>query len=338
MCCSCGQRGGDNTSEGVSPAIELSESDSIVESIAKHVFGEDIIQFVDSDVHFSYEDSVKLHSAISNYPNLIKIAMQSTLIKDIVSDINIVKSCIETNPIIVELEEINPGFRHFINDPDKLQEVISILQDSESYVDFPRTKKVIQTMVEKYIGRKLVFKSELSSKRLQSSAADGVGAMPGRGAVQFRVDSQRVAVESLQLSVDSVRSSIDSIRSSPDPQQPSPDPPQSPIDSPLPSANSPLPYANSPRSPANAPQSPAEERVRNDKLRDLMHSCNHHSVNHLHHTLREMIAHANTDHATAKNDTVVRNPWKELETLDDPSIRQDRNGRTWAATLRRRVH
>ena len=334
--CSCGHRSGESISEGVSPAVELSEPDSIVESIAKHVFGEDIINFVDSGVNFSYEESVKLHSTISNYPNLIKIAMQSTLIKDIVSDINIVRSCIETNPIIVELEEINPGFRHFINDPDKLQEVISLLQDSESYVDFPRTKKVIQTMVEKYIGRKLVFKSELSNKRLQSRVSDGVGSMSERDSAQFSMDSPRVAANVEEQSANVAQQSTDSPRLSIN----SPQLPATSLQSP---ATSPRLPATSPPSPdssqtMDSPQFPTEERVRHDKLRDLMHSCSHHSVNHLHHTLREMIAQANMDQLAAKSDVVIRNPWKELETLDDPSVRQDRNGNKWTARLTRRVH
>ena len=315
--CSCGHWCEEGVSEGISSADELNESDSIVESIAKHVFGEDIMNFVDSDVDFSYEDSFKLHSTISNYPNLIKIAMQSTLVKDMVSDINIARSCIETNPLIVELEEINPGFRHFINDSSKLKEVISLLQDSESYVDFPRTKKVIQTMVEQYMGRKLVFKSELSSKRLQSRACS-VDSKAEKDALRVSVDSLRASDHVSQPAMDSPRISSYS---------PSPEP------SPAPSMSPQMP----PRS-TDSPQSPTEERVRNDKLRDLLHSCNHHSMNHLHHTLREMIAHANTDQLATKSDVVVRNPWKELETLDDPSVRQNRNGSEQVGFLTPRVH
>lgn len=167
------------------------------------------------------------------------------------------------------------------------------------------------------MGRKLVFKSELSSKRLQSRACS-VDSKAEKDALRVSVDSPRASDHVSQPAMDSPRISSHS---------PSPEP------SPAPSMSPQMP----PRS-TDSPQSPTEERVRNDKLQDLLHSCNHHSMNHLHHTLREMIAHANTDQLATKSDDVVRNPWKELETLDDPSVRQNRNGSEQVGFLTPRVH
>lgn len=134
---------------------ELSESDSVIESIAKHVFGDDLQSLSQSGAEVSYE---MIHDAISSHPNIVMIAMQSPLVKDIIADINIVRNCIQTNPTIIELEELNPRFRTYLEDDKNLEEVISLLQDSNSYIDFKKTHQVIQQKVESYIGTKLIFK------------------------------------------------------------------------------------------------------------------------------------------------------------------------------------
>lgn len=136
---------------------ESDTSDSVLESIAKHLFGDDLQLLYQSSAEVSYE---VIHNAISSHPNIVKIAIQSPLVKDIISDINIVRSCIQTHPMIVELEELNPSFRSYLENDKNLEEIISLLQDSNSYVDFKKTRQVIQQKVESYMGKALIFKDK----------------------------------------------------------------------------------------------------------------------------------------------------------------------------------
>ena len=98
--------------------------------------------------------------AMSSYPNLVKIAVESPLIQDILSDINLTRSLIMTNPIIVELMELNPDFYEYLMNDDKLGELVNIFSNPTSYDDFQRTKQVILHLVESRIGHQLQFTEE----------------------------------------------------------------------------------------------------------------------------------------------------------------------------------
>lgn len=131
--------------------------DSIVESILEHVLGDPVVSKKEKQPEKQLEE---IEYALSSHPNLVKIAVESPLIQDILSDINITRSLIMTNPVIVELIELNPDFYKFLMDDDRLRELVSIFSNPNSYDDFPRTKQVILHLVESRIGHQLQFTEE----------------------------------------------------------------------------------------------------------------------------------------------------------------------------------
>lgn len=122
-------------------------------------------QVLGNSVVFTKEKQPKkqleeIQHALNSYPNLVKIAVQSPLVQDILSDINLTRSLIMTNPAIIQLMKLNPEFYNFLMNDDRLREMINIFSNPTSYDDFPRTKQMILHLVESRIGHELQFTEE----------------------------------------------------------------------------------------------------------------------------------------------------------------------------------
>ena len=131
--------------------------DSIVESILKHIFRNPAASNKEKRPVKQLEE---IPYTMSSYPNLVKIAVESPLIQDILTDINLTRSLIMTNPTIVELMELNPDFYEYLMNDEKLGELVNIFSNPTSYDDFPRTRQVILQIVESRIGHQLQFTEE----------------------------------------------------------------------------------------------------------------------------------------------------------------------------------
>ena len=142
-------------SEGSADNTEC--GNSIFDSVLKHVLGNEPIPFGKENTTKTLEE---LHYAFNSYPNIIKIAVETPLIQDILSDINVTRSLVLTNHMIVELMELNPQFSQFVMDDDNIREVTRILSDPHSYDDFIATKQTILRLVESRIGCHLQFTDE----------------------------------------------------------------------------------------------------------------------------------------------------------------------------------
>ena len=131
--------------------------DSIVESILKHILRNPAASNKEKHPVKQLEE---IPYTMSSYPNLVKIAVESPLIQDILTDINLTRSLIMTNPTIVELMELNPDFYEYLMNDEKLGELVNIFSNPTSYDDFPRTRQVILQIVESRIGHQLRFTEE----------------------------------------------------------------------------------------------------------------------------------------------------------------------------------
>lgn len=98
----------------------------------------------------------KVRAIIDSNPDFIKYFFQSPFVRDILEDTAMVKSCILSSPLTAYLCSLNPSFRNFIEDEKNIAEVVALIQDSGSYVNLGTTRKMLQNMVERSMGAKLI--------------------------------------------------------------------------------------------------------------------------------------------------------------------------------------
>lgn len=153
----------ESTSTPSSPSSESKECEygiSVINSIVKHVLGQDLL---DEETDIRFNSLEEIHYTLSSYPNLLSILFQSPLVQDIISDLDLTRALIMTNPMAEKFNEMNPGFNELLYNDDYLRDVLDLLSDPRSFDDYPRTKQVIMERVESHMGFPVQFTVEYVS-------------------------------------------------------------------------------------------------------------------------------------------------------------------------------
>ena len=143
-----------------SPSSESKECEygiNVINSIVKHVLGQDLL---DEETDIRFNSLEEIHYTLSSYPNLLSILFQSPLVQDIISDLDLTRALIMTNPMAVTFNEMNPGFNELLYNDDYLRDVLNLLSDPRSYDNYPRTKQLIMERIESHLGFPIQFTVE----------------------------------------------------------------------------------------------------------------------------------------------------------------------------------
>lgn len=130
---------------------------TVIDSIVKHILGQELLQ---TGSTFKIDSFEEVHYALSSHPNLLNIIFQSPLVQDVMKDLDLVRTLLTTNPMIIRFNELNPGFNKLLHDDHYLLDVINLLSDPNSYIDYPKTKQLIVEKVESYLGFPVQFSVE----------------------------------------------------------------------------------------------------------------------------------------------------------------------------------
>lgn len=130
---------------------------TVIDSIVKHILGQELLQ---TGSTFKIDSFEEVHYALSSHPNLLNIIFQSPLVQDVMKDLDLVRTLLTTNPMIIRFNELNPGFNKLLHDDHYLLDMINLLSDPNSYIDYPKTKQLIVEKVESYLGFPVQFSVE----------------------------------------------------------------------------------------------------------------------------------------------------------------------------------
>ena len=156
---------GDSHTEEIAPTSPISPSEvkeceyglTVIDSIVKHILGQELLQ---TGSTFKIDSFEEVHYMLSSHPNLLSIIFQSPLVQDVLKDLDLVRTLIATNPLIVRFNELNPGFNNLLYNDNYLLEVIALLSDPNSYINYPQTKQLIVDRVESHLGFPVRFSRE----------------------------------------------------------------------------------------------------------------------------------------------------------------------------------
>ena len=142
------------------PEEEASDCDDygepIVDSVIFHIFGDVLNNFADEEENPSSVDVIT--SAIDSDISIIKAALQTPLVKDIMSDISFLRKLLLSNDLIIDMINTNPGFLELINNDDCLNDLVNVLVDTNGYQDYPHLRTMLLQKIEHALGNRLKVK------------------------------------------------------------------------------------------------------------------------------------------------------------------------------------
>ena len=127
----------------------------MISSIISHVFGDMIDSAKRNET--IVVDTKSITDFLAAEPSVVKTALQTPLLQDILSDISFVRQLLLSNSTIAELIVSNPGLKEFIDRDDKLRELTSAISDTTNFCDFKHLQQMIVQKVEHSIGSQLQF-------------------------------------------------------------------------------------------------------------------------------------------------------------------------------------
>ena len=127
----------------------------MISSIISHVFGDMIDSAKRNET--IVVDTKSITDFLAAEPSVVKTALQTPLLQDILSDISFVRQLLLSNSTIAELIVSNPGLKEFIDRDDKLRELTSAISDTTNFCDFKHLQQMIVQKVEHSIGNQLQF-------------------------------------------------------------------------------------------------------------------------------------------------------------------------------------
>lgn len=129
--------------------------ETMISSIISHVFGDMIDSAKRNET--IVVDTKSITDFLAAEPSVVKTALQTPLLQDILSDISFVRQLLLSNSTIAELIVSNPGLKEFIDRDDKLRELTSAISDTTNFCDFKHLQQMIVQKVEHSIGNQLQF-------------------------------------------------------------------------------------------------------------------------------------------------------------------------------------
>ena len=142
------------------PEEEASDCDDygepIVGSVIFHIFGDVLNNLTDEAELPSHVNIIT--SAIDSDISIIKAAIQTPLVKDIISDISFMRKLLLAHDLIIDMIKANPGFLEYINNDDCLRDLVNVLADTNGYQDYPHLRRMLLQKIELALGNRLKFK------------------------------------------------------------------------------------------------------------------------------------------------------------------------------------
>ena len=129
--------------------------ETMISSIIFHVFGDMINSAKRNET--IVVDTKSITAFLAAEPSVVKTALQTPLLQDILNDISFVRQLLLSNSTITELIASNPGLKEFIDRDDKLRELTSAISDTTNFCDFKHLQQMIVQKVEHSIGNQLQF-------------------------------------------------------------------------------------------------------------------------------------------------------------------------------------
>ena len=129
--------------------------ETMISSIITHVFG-DIVDYAKENGCIVV-DSKSIADFLTSEPGIVKTALQTPLLQDLLSDITCVRQLLLSNSTIKQMIVDNPGLKDFIDRDDKLQDLMEAICDTTNFSDLKHLQQVIIQKVEHAIGNELRF-------------------------------------------------------------------------------------------------------------------------------------------------------------------------------------
>lgn len=129
--------------------------ETMIASIITHVFG-DIVDYAKENGSIVV-NTKSITDFLTSEPGIVKTALQTPLLQDLLSDTTCVMQLLLSNSTISQLIVNNPGLKDFIDRDDKLRELTEAISDTTNFCDFKHLQQIIIQKVEHAIGNQLRF-------------------------------------------------------------------------------------------------------------------------------------------------------------------------------------
>ncbi|KAK8823345.1 hypothetical protein WA577_002266 [Blastocystis sp. JDR] len=146
------------TENGVQEGDDYGET--MIASIITHVFG-DIVDYAKENGSIVV-NTKSITDFLTSEPGIVKTALQTPLLQDLLSDTTCVRQLLLSNSTISQLIVNNPGLKDFIDRDDKLRELTEAISDTTNFCDFKHLQQIIIQKVEHAIGNQLRFGNSTS--------------------------------------------------------------------------------------------------------------------------------------------------------------------------------